>query len=484
MRGNRVTRLPALVFAAWIAALQPGCGEPARPVQVEGSGLALEATLDPERPRTGSNALELRLQDRSGNPVDAAELEVRVHMPAMGAMPAMGGPVSVEELGAGRYRAPFELSMEGTWRVAIRARAPEGTLRAEGSLVTGSPGLGLRTAGGAGPGAATPGEVVLDPARLQRIGVRFAPAARTPFPLTIRALGIVRYDPGSLVDVAPRIAGFVGRVPVPAAGEHVERGALLFTYYAPELYAAQKELLTALAARAAAAPSAAARDGALVEAARSRLRLLGLPEAVLGDLEETRRAVEYVPYRAPRAGVVVERNAVPGAAAEAGKVLFRLASMDRVWVEAELYESELRQVGVGDEATIRLPYLPDEPRSGRISLVEPELTAATRTARARIELPNPGGALLPGMWADVEIVRDLGERLTVPASAVLHAGDRRFVFVDLGDGRLRPRAVETGLRSGDRLEVRSGLVPGERIVVSGTYLVASESRLSTALEDW
>ena len=119
-----------------------------------------------------------------------------------------------------------------------------------------------------------------------------------------------------------------------------------------------------------------------------------------------------------------------------------------------------------------------------MTLVSPLLEAGTRTARARIEISNPGHALMPGMYATVALRRELGERLVVPASAVLYAGDRRFVFVDAGEGRLQPRAIETGLRDGERLEVLSGLAAGDSIVVSGNYLVASESRLGSALEQW
>jgi Cu(I)/Ag(I) efflux system membrane fusion protein len=180
----------------------------------------------------------------------------------------------------------------------------------------------------------------------------------------------------------------------------------------------------------------------------------------------------------------VEKNVVEGSGSQAGERLFRIAAIDRVWVEAELYEADVALARPGTPADVTLPYLPGERFEGTVSLVTPFVDGETRTARARIEISNPGHALLPGMYATVSLRRELGERLVVPASAVLYAGQRRFVFVDAGEGRLRPRAVETGLRDGERLEVLSGLEAGEQIVVSGNYLIASESRFGTALEQW
>ena len=221
-----------------------------------------------------------------------------------------------------------------------------------------------------------------------------------------------------------------------------------------------------------------------MRAAEGRLRLWGMAASDIARVASTGAPLEYVPFRAPASGVVIEKSVVEGSGTRAGERLYRIATIDRVWIEAELYEADLALFGAGAPATITLPYLPGERFEGTVSLVTPYLDQGTRSARARIELGNPGHGLLPGMYATVALRRDLGERVVVPASAVLYAGERRFVFVDVGEGRLRPQAIETGLRDGERLEVLSGLEPGQSIVVSGNYLIASESRLGSALEQW
>ena len=141
-------------------------------------------------------------------------------------------------------------------------------------------------------------------------------------------------------------------------------------------------------------------------------------------------------------------------------------------------------VEIGQRASITLPYFPGRRFDGRVSFVYPYLDGASRTGKVRIALGNPKLELKPEMYANVELVVDRGQRLTVPEEAVLYAGERRLVFVDLGEGRLQPRKVEVGLRSGDRVEILSGLADGEVVVASGNFLIAAESRLKSATELW
>jgi Cu(I)/Ag(I) efflux system membrane fusion protein len=164
--------------------------------------------------------------------------------------------------------------------------------------------------------------------------------------------------------------------------------------------------------------------------------------------------------------------------------LYRIAGLDSVWVEAAVYESELPLVEVGQPAEVTLPYLPGRRFEGRVALVYPYLQDATRTGTVRVRLANPDLVLKPDMYADVVLRRDLGERLVVPEEAVLYAGERSFVFVDLGEGRLKPTAVETGLKTGDEIEILSGLAAGDPVVTSGNFLIAAESRLKLAMEHW
>ena len=175
---------------------------------------------------------------------------------------------------------------------------------------------------------------------------------------------------------------------------------------------------------------------------------------------------------------------VEGATVEPGARLYRIAGLDQVWVEAEVYESDLGLIVRGDTARVTLPYSPGRELQGEVSFVYPYLNDATRTGRVRIELANTDLALKPDMYANVELQKPLGELLAVPEDAVLYAGLRNFVFVDLGEGRLRPKAVVLGRKGGDYVEVREGLAEGDRVVTSGTFLVAAESRLKRDMEHW
>jgi Cu(I)/Ag(I) efflux system membrane fusion protein len=167
-----------------------------------------------------------------------------------------------------------------------------------------------------------------------------------------------------------------------------------------------------------------------------------------------------------------------------GQRVYRIAPLDRVWIEAEIYEAELALVAPGQPAEVTLPYAPGRRFEATVAYVYPRLQEERRTARVRIEVANPELALRPAMYADVLLRRPLEPRLTVPESAVLRTGDRSFVFLDLGEGRLRPQRVETGIASEGRVEILSGLEEGTRVVTSGTFLVAGESRLRAALESW
>jgi membrane fusion protein, copper/silver efflux system len=470
-------------------------GEGAEAVVVEDGGLRMEVRADPAVPRAGSNRFRIRLTQQDGKPVDDAEIAIRYFMPAMGAMPAMGGSAAVERVGAGRYRADYDLSMGGSWQLTFRAARPTGeVLEAEGSLSVGRARIALTGVGALeehpeeiaelAP-ARHAAEVRIDMARRQRVGIRTVEVVQAPMTIHLRAVGRVTLDEGALRDVSPRVRGWVGELFVAAVGDPVERGQTLFTLYSPDLYAAQEEFLQALRSqRAATDSSRASRSDALVRAARNRLRLWEIPEADVDRMARREAPEELVPFRAPVSGYVVEKNIVEGSSVEPGQRVLRIAPLDRVWIEAELYEGEIETVSVDQPVTVTLPYRPGERFEGRIAHVYPTLRRDTRTALVRVVLPNPDLALRPDMYAHVELAFDRGTPVVVPASAVLYAGPRRFVFLDLGDGRLRPQEVEVGHREGDLVEILSGVAPGDVVVASGTFLVASESRLRSALDQW
>ena len=329
------------------------------------------------------------------------------------------------------------------------------------------------------------GTILVDAARRQAIGVTTAPAERRRLETSLRAVGSVVYDETRLAEVTVKYRGWIGELLVDEPGQEVRRGQTLFTLYSPELYATQEEFLSALdSQRAARDTSAPRRADYLVEAARKRMHLWDLQEWQIEQVAETGEPVEYLPIVSPVSGHVVAKNVVQGSTVQPGATLYRIAGLDSVWVEAELYESELPRVEVGQTARVTLPYLPGRSFEGQVAFVYPFLDGTRRTGRIRVELANPDLALKPDMFAHVVLETDMGQRLVVPEEAVLYAGERSFVFVDLGEGRLRPTAIETGVKTADFVEVLSGLEEGEPVVTSGNFLVAAESRLKLAMEHW
>ena len=334
-------------------------------------------------------------------------------------------------------------------------------------------------------GEAASGMITIPPQRQQEIGVRTTTVERSPMRVELRAVGRVTYDERLLSDVTLKYRGWVRDLFVNTSGQYVEAGAPLFTLYSPELLAAQHELLTAVVSRRTAArTSAPARADYLVDAARERLRLWDLTEDQIDELIAEGRALTDVPILAPVSGHVVEKNVVAGSAIEPGTRMYRIAGLGSVWIEADVYEQDLGLVEVGQGARIDLPYTAEGTRRGQVAFVYPYLDDRTRTARVRIEVENRDLALKPDMYADVVFEIDLGPRLVVPEPAVLYAGSRRFVFVSLGDGKLEPRQIRLGRRSAELVEVVDGLDEGEVVVTSGNFLVAAESRLTLALEQW
>jgi Cu(I)/Ag(I) efflux system membrane fusion protein len=214
------------------------------------------------------------------------------------------------------------------------------------------------------------------------------------------------------------------------------------------------------------------------------LRLLDVSEKQLQEIATLGKPIKDLPFLSPVTGYIIEKNVVAGASVEPKAVLFRIADLDRVWIEAEFYSSELELVKVGARAMVSFPYLPTQDIAGKVSYVLPYLDPNSRTGRVRIAIKNQGLELKPDMYANVALEVDLGNRLVVPKTAVLPTGDQKFVFRDLGEGRLRPQRVETGVETGDEVEIVSGLSAGDPIVVSGNFLIAAESRLKTALEQW
>jgi Cu(I)/Ag(I) efflux system membrane fusion protein len=325
------------------------------------------------------------------------------------------------------------------------------------------------------------GTIVVDEVRRQQIGVRTAAVEWRNVSRQIRAVGQVKVDETLLSDVNLRMSGWVHRLHVAETGQRVKRGQVLFTLYSPELYAAEREYLTTLKRDREARSD---QSSELARASEQRLRLLGMSQAQIRELARRGEAWENVPVLAPSTGYVIDKDVVEGGRIEAGARVYRIADLSRLWVDAEVYESDLAQVKKGQPVSVQLPYVPGQRFKGRVDYVYPTLDGVTRTGRVRVALDNPDLALRPDMYADVELAVDLGERLVIPNSGVIYTGPRRLVFVDLGEGKLRPQEIQVGVRAGDYVEVTQGLEPGDIVVTSGNFLIAAESRIQSAAGYW
>jgi membrane fusion protein, copper/silver efflux system len=309
----------------------------------------------------------------------------------------------------------------------------------------------------------------------QSFGVRTAAATSGALETGFSAVGAIGIDERALVAVQARSPGYVERLLVRAQFDGVAAGQPLAELYVPEWLAAQEELL--------ALKSSPQQDAAqLADAARNRLSLLGMPATETARVEREGKPSARVTVTAPQAGIVWEMGARDGMAVMPGTTLFKLAGIGTVWVTADVPEAQAGLVRIGAPVEARAAAYPDRAFNGAVSALLPEVNAQTRTVRARIVLANPGGVLKPGMFATVKFGGAAGKAVVlVPTEAVISTGKRNVVVVDRGEGRFLPVDVDIGRESGDLTEIRSGLVAGQRVVVSGQFLVDSEASLRGAL---
>lgn len=315
------------------------------------------------------------------------------------------------------------------------------------------------------------GEVELDRARAESVGIRFEEVRRESVSQPIRAVATVVPDESRVSHVHTRVSGWIERLHVATTGERVRAGQPLASIFSQELLSTQNEYLAALRATASGPRSA------VVEGARSRLAVLGMTDAEIRAVEEAGEARRLVTVTAPRAGVVLHRGISVGTAVDPSTEILTIADLSRVWVLAEVPESEIPSVRIGTAATLDFPASGREPYDTGVEFLYPTLSERTRTLRVRFSLESPGGSLRPGIYGTATFHVAPRSALTVPRDAIVDTGSSQHVFVVAAEGRFIPRPVKLGVRLGERVEVRDGLAEGESIVASGVFLIDSESRL-------
>jgi Cu(I)/Ag(I) efflux system membrane fusion protein len=312
------------------------------------------------------------------------------------------------------------------------------------------------------------GGVRIDPAIAQNLGVRLATAETGSLPGGVTATGVIDFNERDVTVVQAKADGFVQRVYGRAPADVVAAGAPLADLLIPAWAGAQGEFLAVLRTG----------DPALIQAARDRLRLLGVPPALIDAVERNGRVRNVVTIRTPAGGMIRTLAVRDGMTVAAGETLAEVNGLSRVWLNAAVPEAQAAQVRVGEAAQVSLAAYPGETFRGRVTAILPEAEAASRTLTARIELANRGGRLRPGMFATVSFGGLERAAVLVPSEAVIRTGRRALVMVARDGGRYEPAEVRVGREAGAKTEILAGLAPGEKVVASGQFLLDSEASLS------
>lgn len=315
-------------------------------------------------------------------------------------------------------------------------------------------------------GGSEAGSVRIAPDVVNNLGVRTARVESGRLQRDVKTVGYVQYDEDRLLNINPRVAGWLETLHVQAAGDPVTQGEPLFTLYSPTLVNAQEEFLLALERG----------NEMLIGAVRERLSALQMPQAAVEHLRRTGKVSQTVTFTAPQSGVVDTLAVREGMFVQPGSSLMAIGQLEHLWVIGEIFERQASQVKVGDTVRLQLDYLPGRDFQGQVDYVYPSLNERIRTLQIRVRLANPDGALKPGMFAQMVIDTEPGaEVLLIPREALIRTGNQSRVVLALGDGSFKSVAVDVG-RVGEReAEILSGLSEGERIVTSAQFLIDSES---------
>ena len=327
--------------------------------------------------------------------------------------------------------------------------------------------------------------IQISPQRLQSIGVKTEEVRRKPVGDEIRTTGNVAVDETKLAYVQVRYSGYIQKVFVDATYQYVRKGQPLLTIYSPDLVATEREYLVAKQNEqqvvGSTVPGVTASASSLLSASVERLRQWGVSTEEITRLDSTREVKQDIEVDSPVSGYVTERNALASVAVQPDTRLYTIADLSTVWVQAQVFQSDLGRVNSGDPATLTVDTFPGHAFSGRVDFIYPQVDMDTRTAKVRLVFPNPSLQLTPGMFVNVSFKVPLGEQLVIPANGVLQSGTHEIAFVDRSDGYIEPREVQLGARAGDEFIVLKGLKAGEQIVTSANFLIDSESQLQAAL---
>lgn len=329
------------------------------------------------------------------------------------------------------------------------------------------------------------GTVRIDPTIVQDMGVRTAAVKRVTLSRNIRTIGRVTIDEQRVARLHPKYEGWIEKLYVGETGEPVRKGSALLSVYSPQVVSTQEEYLLALdnEAQLKNSPFAEVRQSAesLLRSTKERLRLFDVPEHQIDQIKSGRRAIKGTLIDSSFNGIVMNIGAREGERITPETELYMIADLTRVWVIVDLYENDIPWVHTGDTAKMKVSGIPGRTFTGKLTYIYPYLEAKTRTVKARMEFDNPGLALKPEMFADVDIHSNRQvDAIVVPSEAIVRTGTRELVFIQRSHGQFEPRNVTVGVSSNGQTQIVSGLEPGEIVVTSSEFLIDSESKLKEA----
>lgn len=328
------------------------------------------------------------------------------------------------------------------------------------------------TAGGqAADRSAARTTVELTGKQAEMLGIRFEAAEVRQLDETVSGVAAAVIDESRIVEVHPRVSGWLEQLYVRTTGQNVRAGQALGAVFSQELYASQLEYLAALRRKNTAPASV------VLAAGKTRLRVLGMSEGEIGRLEQTGRPNRLVTITAPKSGFVLDRGVTQGISVDPSTNILSIADTGQLWVIAEIAEADAGRVRLGSTASLSFPLSGRPPFIARVDFIYPTLTERTRSIRVRMSVPNIGGVLRPGMYGTAQISVAPRQALTVGRDAVIDTGLAQHVFVRTGANRFEPRQVKLGAKTADRVEILQGLAAGEQVVSAGVFLLDSESRL-------
>ncbi len=389
-----------------------------------------------------------------------------------------GGSAEVSESAADQYQCPMhpavimdhpgECPICGMTLVKIEKK-PGGIEKAADTLTHGQD-----------PAKAVPGlvPVTLTPERIQLAGVKTIQAAKGKMEPELRTIGTVSAREQGFAKVQPRFSGWIEELFVAQTGETVKKGQALVGIYSPELFTSQQEYLNA---RKWLKEPGSTSSG-MADDAKKRLQLLGISDSDIAEIDRTGKAVRAFKLRAPVSGTVTRKDAVLGSYVQPGTELFEIADLTKVWVLADLYESQVARVKIGQKSSFEQSSRPGRLYSGKVDFIYPGVDNTTRTQKVRLEVMNNDGTLTPGSYGTVTLTIGAMDAVLVPSDALVDTGENQYVFIAMEGGRFEPRRVKAGSRSGDQVAILEGLEAGEEVVTTANFLIDSESRLRAAIE--